>query len=337
MWHYRLSVSRLNTTGTPTFFPAATAIILIMILSSCGFPGEWGSKNLGILSLSIDAEDSAGTRSLTPSIYVFSGEGPDGESFSVIVNESIAAVEGLRTGDWLVCVEGLDEKGCIVLAGETFVYVEPGDVTPVYIVLTPKDGEGSVTASVSWNALQTASPSVEMTVTGADGESDTVNLSINEAGCAEGSLGNLPVGYYHVALRLFDSGILVTGSAWTVRVLNEAAVEVSAQFEDLNRIAEGIELAEDSFTLAWEDESDEDVTEEYRVYVRNHGEQEWTFLCTVPPAEEPQLTVNVDLLSYGSYEFAVSEVVEGDESDLHTSLDDSAQPSWGWYLNWTGV
>ena len=49
-----------------------------------------------------------------------------------------------------------------------------------------------------------------------------------------------------------------------------------------------------------------------------------------------EATVTTDDLVHGSYEFAVSSVsLTGMESELHTSLDETADPTTGWYLDWS--
>ena len=85
-----------------------------------------------------------------------------------------------------------------------------------------------------------------------------------------------------------------------------------------------------SFTLAW-DAGDSSVAS-FRVYRREHGASVWELL--EPQAAEPQITVNEGDLPYGTYEFAVSSVCpEGQESDLHHSFDDTADPQ-PWVLEW---
>ena len=85
-----------------------------------------------------------------------------------------------------------------------------------------------------------------------------------------------------------------------------------------------------SFTLAW-DSTDPSVVS-YRVYRRQPGAGTWELL--EPAASEAQITVNEGDLPYGTYEFAVSSVCpEGEESDLHHSFDETADPQ-PWILRW---
>ena len=89
----------------------------------------------------------------------------------------------------------------------------------------------------------------------------------------------------------------------------------------------------ESFTLAW-DPSDGDITG-YEVYYRPHGSDAWTELGTTG-ASDTQFAVSNAILDYGTYEFAVAATIDGGEtSDYHTSLDATADPDSGWYLEWT--
>ena len=87
----------------------------------------------------------------------------------------------------------------------------------------------------------------------------------------------------------------------------------------------------ENFTLAW-DGGPEPVAE-YRAYTRQHGTVEWTQIAA--GLEAASISIDTTILAYGVYEFAVSSVAaDGTESDLHTSLDPTADPGTGWYLSW---
>ncbi len=93
-----------------------------------------------------------------------------------------------------------------------------------------------------------------------------------------------------------------------------------------------IQVKGDSFTLAWNPPQEGDVTG-YKLYFRSHGEQGWSELEQVDDGTT-EYTVNHPELDYGRYDFAVTALESGDESDYHSSLDESAQPSGGWYMEW---
>jgi hypothetical protein len=93
-----------------------------------------------------------------------------------------------------------------------------------------------------------------------------------------------------------------------------------------------IQVKGESFTLAWNPPQDGSVTG-YRLYFRTHGDQNWSELEQVD-AGTTEYTVNHPELDYGQYDFAVTSLDSGDESDYHSSLDETAQPSGGWYMEW---
>ena len=100
--------------------------------------------------------------------------------------------------------------------------------------------------------------------------------------------------------------------------------------------AEAIVIDRSTFTLAWNPPSEVDGTDSvygYRIYYRPHGEQKWFILDTLERSRT-EYTVIYPKIDYGEYEFAVASIQAGDESDLHTSLDTTATPGTGWYLEW---
>jgi hypothetical protein len=89
----------------------------------------------------------------------------------------------------------------------------------------------------------------------------------------------------------------------------------------------------DSFTLAWNPSESEDLLG-YNVYYRPHETENWLFLTD---SAEAQLEISSAMLPGGDYEFAVSSYTATEESDLHTSLDATANPDTGWYLVWNQI
>lgn len=86
----------------------------------------------------------------------------------------------------------------------------------------------------------------------------------------------------------------------------------------------------ESFTLAWNPAEPEDVLG-YNVYYRVHQAETWEFLTD---STEAELLITSAMLPEGDYEFAVSSFTATEESELHTSLDATANPDTGWYLSW---
>ena len=101
-----------------------------------------------------------------------------------------------------------------------------------------------------------------------------------------------------------------------------------------NESGERIEITEDTFTIAWDYDPMSGIPDLYRMYYRNRGDELWNLLSEVNPDIEPTFIITQDNLSFGIYEFAVSAVSGGVESDLHTSMDDTASPGTGWFVDW---
>ena len=115
----------------------------------------------------------------------------------------------------------------------------------------------------------------------------------------------------------------------------------SCKFFTYSSEAVQIQVKSTDFTIAW-DSSDYIVIgsaaiNSYRIYYRNHGENRWKFLDEIANIGNCEYKIMNSVLDYGIYDFAVSSVnKEGAESDLHTSLDTTADPVTGWYINWIG-
>jgi hypothetical protein len=100
----------------------------------------------------------------------------------------------------------------------------------------------------------------------------------------------------------------------------------------------------DHFSLAWDDDSllihdNPEKPRVYRVYYRTHswgGGAPWKVLRELPAGiGTTKLKITKDNLGYGLYDFGVTALdVSGAESEIHTSLDMTADPICGWYISW---
>jgi hypothetical protein len=89
-----------------------------------------------------------------------------------------------------------------------------------------------------------------------------------------------------------------------------------------------IAVNKDSFLLRWDYSGEYDA---FQVYYRSHSSNIWFKL---KETNTKQLVINNSLLNYGVYDFAVSAILNGEESELHSSLEKTAIPSTGWYVRW---
>ena len=98
----------------------------------------------------------------------------------------------------------------------------------------------------------------------------------------------------------------------------------------------------ESFSLLWDDDANlipnnPGKAVSYNIFYRVHGDLDWQLLSKIDADSRPGINISNEDLSYGVYDFGVSSVgVSGEESDIHSSLDNTADPFCGWYINWIG-
>jgi hypothetical protein len=86
-------------------------------------------------------------------------------------------------------------------------------------------------------------------------------------------------------------------------------------------------------TLAWDPPPS--PVSSYKLFYRIHGTATWALLDEIGAAAAPEYTVDHANLGNGDFDFGVVAVAEDQaESQMHTSLDNTAQPDCGWYLCW---
>ena len=97
--------------------------------------------------------------------------------------------------------------------------------------------------------------------------------------------------------------------------------------------AEKVLCTEDEVTLAWDPPPS--VISRYKIYYRAHESGSWIPFDEIPADVNPEYTLYHADFGDGDFDFGVIAVDgEAEESAMHTSLDDSAQPECGWYLAW---
>ncbi len=312
------------------------AVLLVLSAAACQQAletrGGEGSLSLGVAAVA--AKSVADAPQLEPERYVFSGSGPRGAEFSVVTTDETQTVSALAAGEWTVRAEGLNADGEPVLAGEAAVTIEPYEQTALELVLELVDGTGDLRVTAEWNPEHTLSAEVRATVTNADDEATTHVLNVRADGLGERVITGLSTGSYRVSVQLYDGDEPIGGSAHTVRVVNQSVVSVGAELTALNKVGKLIEVRGESFTIGW-DPPEETAPDSYRVYYRTRGEYHWALLSEAEGQSSPRFTVTAELLDYGTYELAVSSMTGGQESQMHSSMCDEAQPGSGWYVQWS--
>ena len=115
----------------------------------------------------------------------------------------------------------------------------------------------------------------------------------------------------------------------------------SCVFFEYTSEARQIIIKSDSFTISWDspeyktDTLHSPITS-YKIYYCPHHTNHWKLLGEADSISS-KINITNDILGYGIYDIAVSSVDSfGFESRLHTSLDTTADPITGWYINWLG-
>ena len=325
-----------------------TAAILLL-LAGCDMVVGGGGRGSSSLHIVVNESAAVGAPSgeapqpqLLPAAYRFTGSGPNEGSFSTITASGSVTIPDLTGGRWNVRVDALNEDEAVILTGESSVEVAPHEEVALAIELELLTGQGSLLVLASWNAEHTLAPLATVSITDADGRSTLHQLVLDPGsdgtqgyGSARVTVEDLPTGLYQATVQLYDGAHRVSGSAAAVRVLHGLEVWFGTEFPDINKVGLPVEITEESFSFAW-DEPEAYTPSHYHLYHRLRGEREWVFLAEAPADVQPRFTVAHDLLPYGTYEFAVSSFRDGNESPLHTSMADDAQPGSGWYVRWIG-
>lgn len=77
---------------------------------------------------------------------------------------------------------------------------------------------------------------------------------------------------------------------------------------------------------------------QYNIYIKNHNGGAWTLLEEIQNTKEDVLTFTLlkENIPYSFIDIGIRSVyTSGTMSEIHSSLDDTAEPSCGWYLYWT--
>ncbi len=273
---------------------------------------------------------------LNPVTYVFSGSGPEGKTFQVAVTGSGVTIDDVVVGDWIVRADGLNAEGTIILTGSTAVTVEGETRTEAHITPGPVTGTGSMSIAITWNRSLTADPEVRTEMVDASGNRTVRTVPETVEGRAETVLTGLTSGYYQLSVTLLDGGKTAAGRVETVRIVAGNQTEVLFPFDAINKPGTPIRITTERFTIEWDPPPSDTDFDRYHIYYRPRGTWDWIPLTELSAADGPRLSMDASLLPYGTYEIAVSSSYLGAESDLHSSMDDTADPATGWYVEWIG-
>ena len=312
-------------------------ILVCAVLVSCPFfQSETGVGGTGALQIELA---TVRKRTLLPDLvtdpayFEISGVGPAERTFFASTSVSTTTFEELAIGFWDITAAAHNESGASIGRGSGTTKVRTGEIVSIQLHITPVPGQGAASVSVVWNGFLVAVPEVLGQLRSGLGAVIDLPFSIVARGEARADLTGLEAGYYTMSVSLMDGETVVAGLAEVVRILAGETTEGFYRCENINKPGQAIYIQAESLIIAWEP-PESSIVMGYRVYYRNRGTFDWTALGEAP-AQSPFYVVTAAALPFGAYEFAISSLSVNDESGLHCSMDDSAEPSFGWYVVWS--
>jgi hypothetical protein len=216
----------------PTYMLIVLAITLVIMGTSCTEPGpEVGTLTLNIQMSSRSRALIPGETPLEVARYIVMGTGPQGATFNVSTSTKSVDIEGLLLGEWTIRAIGQNQGGIDLVEGtiETIIGTAPNIVV---IELNELIGKGTLNLTLNWGELEIASPSTTLRLIDSEGNTRTLNPTVNNA--ANGSVTYqelLDAGSYTVTAQLENNGEPIAGFADFIRIVSNRTTEAHITFE----------------------------------------------------------------------------------------------------------
>ncbi len=124
---------------------------------------------------------------------------------------------------------------------------------------------------------------------------------------------------YQYYLRAVDNSGNISIPSGVITAIPRSALEPYLQ-----------SITSPTVSLGW-DYTGATPPDSYRVYYAAHNSNDWHFYLEL---NTRSIEVSWNDLSNGDWDFAVSCIINGQEGEKHTSLENIAVPATGWYINW---
>lgn len=313
---------------------ALLSLTALLLTLSCSPMLMLDLNQKGEMDIRLDAETM---RSALPgldselSYYIIEATHTEGDFLELVSLSTSVHLTELRPGEWTLRVLACNSNDEVLAEGTGTLLVEPGGNSSLTIVLYDVTGSGTLGLSLVWNDDLMAEPRLLLDMTTLDGVPVPVSYNV-ETGMATGETTGLSAGFYKLAVTLLDGESVVAGTVEIVLIRNETVTSVDLDLSLINKKGTEIKLAATDFTISWD--SDDLSVDLYRIYYREHGSFNWVLLGSTDSGADLEYSIGNSMLAYGVYDFAVSSVSGAEESELHSSMDDTAVPATGWYINW---
>jgi len=316
---------------------AFIALVVFLLPLSCTEMALIDLDKKGEMEVLLDSETF---RSALPdqnteiSRYRMEGKHSGGAILELVSTSPSMHLSDLQPGEWTIRVQARNSADEVLAEGVGTMFVEPGGIASLTVVLYDVNGSGTLDISLIWNENLIALPRLELSLSTLNGTAIPLNWTA-AAGGASGQTVGLAAGFYKLTASLFDGDTVLAGTVEVVQIRNGALTTVSKDFSLINKKGEMVDLTGTNFTIAWD--SDNPSVDFYRIYYREVGSFNWYLLGSTASGAVLEFSIDQTMLAFGQYELAVSSVSGVQESQLHTSMDDTALPATGWYVNWGGL
>ncbi len=268
----------------------ALSIVFVLLLLACKSPYDFisesdgqsqgdgqGSGSLTVTIMSVGVKTLIPGIDMNPAVYVVSGVGPSGATFSVNAVDTAVTVTELSFGDWFVTVDAKNIDDIVIGRGSTATTLHTGENQALTIPITPLDGYGTLDLNVLWNVGDVDIPSVESELVLSSGTTMNLDFTIAVDGNASYTGNTIPTGYHSVVVKLLDNGIAVMGALEIVRIIKDQTTSGTFEFYEINQPGGIIEV---NITPALQEPIDVSITGQTDTLIL--GEL-MTLTASVPP------------------------------------------------------
>ncbi|AEV28599.1 hypothetical protein SpiGrapes_0764 [Sphaerochaeta pleomorpha str. Grapes] len=208
-----------------TIYTLIIPLLALALLTGCE-DHVFQTGNL-VLRLSCDKFTQV-QRNLVPSAeamaidtYHITGTGPKGGTVDINATDTTITLGNLAIGKWTLHAEALNSEGAILAKGTTSTILSKATATAV-LNLDELSGNGSLSVGFIWPIDQVADDvSIDISLVDQGGNEVSISPAVidKEHGTAVLTAETLPAGSYMLHAKLYSQGVLVSGAAEAVRII----------------------------------------------------------------------------------------------------------------------
>lgn len=204
-------------------------ILLCLMLAGCNLldpSDERVEPATGELQLSFTTAKLFPARIIEPPIdltldrYEIFGSGPNEAAFEESQEPGSGIFKiGLTPGRWTIQVDGKNQAGQRIGAGEVVLDIQPGVVHRQEVIIHPLEGSGQLEIRIAWPDSILADPLVRGSIESSDDQTSSLDFVLAGDLLSAVCVDTLAAGYYKISLQLTDAGVPVWGAVEAARVV----------------------------------------------------------------------------------------------------------------------